>query len=80
MSVAEPSASTPAAGRSDDAGTRSAEADIEDAQDQRSLDGNAAILARVESLEFRILDLDRSILAALSERRSGADGPPAGER
>jgi len=57
-----------------------AEADIEDAQDQRSLDGNAAILARVESLEFRILDLDRSILAALSERRSGADGPPAGER
>jgi uncharacterized membrane protein len=44
-----------------------AEADIEDAQNERLLKGNAAILAHVEALEHRILDLERSILEALSD-------------
>ncbi len=44
------------------------EADIEDAQNERLLEGNAAILAHVEVLEHRILDLERSILEALADR------------
>jgi uncharacterized membrane protein len=41
------------------------EADMEDAQNERLLEGNAAILAHVEVLEHRILELERSILEAL---------------
>ena len=44
-----------------------AEADIEDAQNERLLEGNAAILAQVEALEQRILGLERSILDAVSD-------------
>ena len=42
-----------------------AEADIEDAQNRRLLDGNSEILKRVEGLEKRILELESSILAAI---------------
>ena len=49
-----------------------AETDIEDAQNIRLLEGNAAILAKVEALEHRILDLERSILDALP----GVSRPP----
>lgn len=45
------------------------EADIEDAQNERLLEGNAAILAHVEVLEHRIVDLERSILDALADAR-----------
>ena len=55
-----------------------AEADIEEAQNRQLLDGNTEILKRVEGLEGRILELERSILAAI-ERRPGpgatSDGP-----
>jgi uncharacterized membrane protein len=49
-----------------------AEADIEDEQNIRLLEGNAAILAKIETLERRILDLERSILDALPN----ASAPP----
>jgi uncharacterized membrane protein len=57
-----------------------AEADIEDAQNERLLEGNAAILAQVEVLERRILDLERSILDALSDapRRPVTPSSPHG--
>ena len=45
-----------------------AEADKEDAQNQRLLEGNAEILRRIETLEERILSLEHSILDALRER------------
>jgi uncharacterized membrane protein len=48
-----------------------AEADVEEAQNERLLEGNAAILARVEVLEERILSLEKLILERLG-------GPPAG--
>ena len=48
-----------------------AEADIEDAQNLRLLEGNVEILRRVEGLETRILELERSILAAIDKRGSG---------
>ncbi len=41
------------------------EADIEDDQNERLLDGNTEILKRVEGLEKQILDLETSILAAM---------------
>ncbi len=44
------------------------EADIEDKQNQELLRGNSEILKRVEGLEQRILDLEKSILGALRER------------
>lgn len=42
------------------------EADIEDEQNRRLLDGNTQILERVEALEKRILDLEKNILAAIA--------------
>jgi len=45
-----------------------AEADIEDDQNRRLLEGNVEILKRVERLEGRILELESSILAAIKER------------
>jgi uncharacterized membrane protein len=46
------------------------EADKEDEQNQRLLQGNAEILRRVVTLEGRILQLERSILDALDARPS----------
>jgi len=48
-----------------------AEADIEDEQNVRLLTGNTEILKQVAALEQRILDLEKSILAAI-ERGGGA--------
>jgi uncharacterized membrane protein len=42
-----------------------AEADIEDAQNQKLLEGNTNILKQIESLEQRILQLETSILGRL---------------
>ena len=44
-----------------------AEADIEDEQNRRLLEGNVEILKRVEGLEKRIHDTETSILAAIEE-------------
>jgi uncharacterized membrane protein len=44
------------------------EADIEEEQNTRLLAGNTEILKRVEGLEKQILDLEKSILAAIEER------------
>jgi uncharacterized membrane protein len=44
-----------------------AEADIEDEQNRRLLEGDVEILKRVEGLEKRILDTETSILAAIEE-------------
>ena len=41
------------------------EADLEEAQNEKLLEGNAAILARVEALEERILSLEKVILERL---------------
>ncbi len=46
------------------------EADLEFQQNQDLLAGNSKILERVERLEQRILELERSILAAIGESRS----------
>ena len=43
-----------------------AEADIEDAQNLELLDGNRKILEHIDVLERRILELEKSILAAVS--------------
>jgi uncharacterized membrane protein len=48
------------------------EADIEEAQNKELLDGNTKILERVEGLEHRILELERSILAAIADDRAGS--------
>jgi uncharacterized membrane protein len=51
------------------------EADIEEEQNKRLLDGNTEILKRVEGLENRILELEKSILGAIAGRpRPGAGG------
>jgi len=42
-----------------------AEADIEDAQNRELLDGNLKILEHIETLEHRILELEKSILDAV---------------
>jgi uncharacterized membrane protein len=47
-----------------------AEADIEEAQNRQLLDGNTEILKRVEGLEHRILELEKSILAAIEGGRA----------
>jgi uncharacterized membrane protein len=54
-----------------------AEADIEDEQNVRLLEGNAAILAEIETLEQRILDLERSILDALPDASRSPTNPPS---
>jgi uncharacterized membrane protein len=51
-----------------------AEADIEEEQNKRLLKGNTEILKQVEGLEQRILDLEKSILAAIDGRRDGGSG------
>jgi uncharacterized membrane protein len=48
-----------------------AEADIEDDQNRRLLDGNTEIVKQVAALEQRILDLESSILAAIREQPGG---------
>lgn len=45
-----------------------AEADIEDEQNRRLLEGNVAIMTQVQTLERRILQLEASILAAIDDR------------
>jgi uncharacterized membrane protein len=58
-----------------------AEADIEEAQNTRLLEGNVEILRRVEGLENRILEVEASILAAIDRRPvarpRGSIDPPA---
>lgn len=49
------------------------EADLEFQQNQDLLAGNSQILERVERLEQRILELERSILAAIGESRPPRD-------
>jgi uncharacterized membrane protein len=49
------------------------EGDIEEAQNKRLLTGNSEILKQVAALEQRILDLEKSILAAIETRGT----PPA---
>ena len=51
-----------------------AEADLEDAQNRRLLEGNVEILRRVEGLEARILELEASILAAIDTRSPAPPG------
>jgi uncharacterized membrane protein len=51
------------------------EADIEDDQNRQLLKGNVEILKRVEGLEQRILDIEKSILAAIEAQ--GWSGPGA---
>ena len=53
-----------------------AEADIEDEQNRRLLAGNTEILKQVAALEQRILDTEKSILAAIAD--GGPAGAPAG--
>jgi uncharacterized membrane protein len=50
-----------------------AEADIEDEQNRRLLEGNIQILQRVEGLEKQVLELEKSILAAI-DRSGGTSG------
>jgi uncharacterized membrane protein len=45
-----------------------AEADIEDEQNERLLNGNTEILKQVEALEQRILDLEKRIMDRLDSR------------
>jgi uncharacterized membrane protein len=45
------------------------EADIEEEQNKRLLTGNTEILNQVKALEQRILELEKSILAAIEGRR-----------
>jgi uncharacterized membrane protein len=52
------------------------EADIEEAQNKQLLEGNAKILERIEGLEERILQLEKTILERLD--RPAAGGPAAG--
>lgn len=49
-----------------------AEADVEEAQNERLLQGNAAILAQIETLEERILSLEKVILERLGDPGRGA--------
>jgi len=47
------------------------EADIEEEQNKELLEGNIQILKRVEGLEKQILDLEKSILAAIHAPNGG---------
>lgn len=51
------------------------EADLEEAQNRELLEAQQEILHSVESLERRILDLERSILERLDGRPPAAPGP-----
>jgi uncharacterized membrane protein len=55
------------------------EADIEDAQNRQLLEGNTKILERVEALEARILQLEKSILAAIGQSPAGAARTATGD-
>jgi uncharacterized membrane protein len=55
------------------------EADIEDAQNRELLEGNTKILERVEALEARILQLEKSILAAIGQSPAGAARTATGD-
>jgi uncharacterized membrane protein len=55
------------------------EADIEDAQNRELLEGNTKILERVEGLEARILQLEKSILAAIGQSPAGAARTATGD-
>jgi uncharacterized membrane protein len=46
------------------------ETDIEDAQNRQLLEGNTKILERVEGLEKRILELEKTILGAIESSAS----------
>ncbi len=48
-----------------------AEADVEEAQNEQLLQGNVAILTRIETLEERILSLERVILERMAEPGKG---------
>jgi uncharacterized membrane protein len=50
-----------------------AEADIEDAQNRQLLEGNVEILKRVEGLEKRILELEKSILASIEKHMNAPE-------
>jgi uncharacterized membrane protein len=54
------------------------ETDIEDEQNQQLLEGNNKILERVEGLEKRILDLEKSILGRLDQAGVGTPGADTG--
>jgi uncharacterized membrane protein len=54
------------------------EADIEDQQNRELLEGNHAILERVQGLEQTILRLERSILAGIVETNAPEAGDAAG--
>jgi uncharacterized membrane protein len=51
-----------------------AEADIEDAQNARLLEGNTEILKQVAGLEKRILELETSILSAIDKHNARPPG------
>jgi uncharacterized membrane protein len=51
------------------------EADIEEEQNKRLLTGNTEILKQVAGLEQRILELEKSILAAIEGRGGGPSSP-----
>jgi uncharacterized membrane protein len=51
----------------------SGEADLEEVQNRRLLEGNTEILKQVAMLEDRILQLEQSIMRALAEGDSGTD-------
>jgi uncharacterized membrane protein len=53
-----------------------AEADIEDEQNRQLLISTAEILRHVDTLEHRILDLERSILGQMAGRRGPDTEPP----
>ena len=56
-----------------------AQSDVEEKQNERLLNGNTEILKRVETLEQRILDLERTILQAIAGT-TPQGGAPAGDR
>jgi uncharacterized membrane protein len=53
------------------------EADIEEEQNKRLLKGNTEILDQVAGLEKRILELEKSILAAIASQTGGTGGGSA---
>jgi uncharacterized membrane protein len=53
------------------------QADVEEKQNERLLKGNTEILTKVESLEERILDLEKHILAAVEGVPHAHDASPA---
>jgi hypothetical protein len=55
------------------------QSDVEEKQNERLLHGNIEILKRVETLEQRILDLERTILQAIAGA-TPQGGAPAGDR